>query len=1454
MPWARPNEHAEVVAITESGRPSIFGYQAGAQTPRGTAPAQRAALLLPETPEDYGVAAWVLFDASIRWALGEAPYDELSLATLFSGGNIQTLGLGGGSGPILLVVANDLSLTASEQTYKDRMTAMGFTIQVIKASVAVSGDATNPTPKKLVFVSKDSPNGDVLDKFRLVNVPVLIQNAGIVDDMGMTSPANRGVDSASKLAVVVTPTDPLVAPIAAQLTGTQTISTTAGGQNWGIGSTNAKSVLRHTTNSTHATLFVYNTGAQMYDIPAPHRRVLFGPAGSIPETFTSVGSDFFDRTIFWATNTNPVPYAGPDQAAMVDAPITLQGLVYNNGVVVSPPTVAVEWVVVQQPAHSLVSFGDPPTELTPEVTMNNTGDFIFRLKASNDNRATWKSDDVLITVHGEESNQPPTVDAGPNQVFYETNPSPLTLFGSASDEGLPNPPGVLSLTWSKVSGPGTVTFGSPTLAETNVSFSLVGTYVLRLTAKDCDPALYPTECASGGWTNYDDVVVTYQSKPAMLVVGVPGALTIADIFVKERIQALGFPVVLQDAASVTAGGSQADGKAFVWVAHSSPNNSVVGKFKNKQVPVVIEASGVLDEMLMATTTNQGSIANQTQGVLASPPTSPLSGGLGGIVTTNTTPTSHQWGIPNANGIKVVTLVSNQTRATVFSYEQGVAMYGTPALQAPERRVFFGMWGFETPTPETKRIVDATILWVARTNVAPWPNAGPDLTATLSGGSADVTLSGSVVDDGMPDPPKVVTTTWSVVSAPPTLSGPAPVTFGNVSSLSTNATFTVAGDYILKLHASDSVLPRIDLALVTILTPGVNAPPTVSAGPDRTVKLGAKPSLTAIAADDGLPVNPLTYSWTKVSGSGTVTFGTPSAKTTTASFSAAGIYVLRVTVNDGAILASDEVLVKVEPAANALLVVGSLSLPANDTDLKTRLEELGMSVIVKSNTTAGPTDIDEKAIVVVSDSVSSTALSSSFRNALRDKSTPVLCQEPNLYDDIKMTGTVLGTDFGTTQTQTAVITSTHELAAELSGTVFTHKALVSVGFGNPAATATKVAMHQVHPLQSLLFAYHEGVTMAAGFPSPGRRIGMFSPGDIQPTIPNTTMYTPEGGALFDAAVRWLTEKRAPVLLVTGSATLNASDQAIRSRLLNQGYPTTTKTSAAVTSADANGNVLVFIAPSVNSGALSTKLRDVAVPVITTNSGVFPNMALTGATTGVHFGTAASQSQVTVTNPYHPMGALLSGTKQVLKLIPPPAVTDTFSWGAPDANVADIVATVVNDAGKKAIFGYEVGDAMVGVSAPERRVALWLGPISAQALTTEGLLLLDSAVSWAMASDGDRDGLGFLEEFRLGTSPSDADSNDDGILDGIAADSSVSPTNPDADGDGITNAQERAKGTDPFQFDTDEDEVNDLDDCFPLEPTRWDCPSGSDALAPVITLIEPTNATLVNFVCTPPGSCP
>ncbi|HEY0174504.1 MAG TPA: hypothetical protein VGB98_26035, partial [Pyrinomonadaceae bacterium] len=79
-------------------------------------------------------------------------------------------------------------------------------------------------------------------------------------------------------------------------------------------------------------------------------------------------------------------------------------------------------------------------------------------------------------------NRPPAADAGPaHTITLPTDTAALE--GTAGDDGLPAG-STLSVTWTKVSGPDTVTFADPHSASTAATFGGEGEYVLKLTATD----------------------------------------------------------------------------------------------------------------------------------------------------------------------------------------------------------------------------------------------------------------------------------------------------------------------------------------------------------------------------------------------------------------------------------------------------------------------------------------------------------------------------------------------------------------------------------------------------------------------------------------------------------------------------------------------------------------------------------------------------------------------------------------------------------------------------------------------------------------------------------------------------------------------------------------------------------------------------------------------------------
>ena len=79
------------------------------------------------------------------------------------------------------------------------------------------------------------------------------------------------------------------------------------------------------------------------------------------------------------------------------------------------------------------------------------------------------------------SNTRPVVSAGPDQTI--TFPNGTILTGSATDDGLPNPPNKLTYTWSKSNGP-SVSIANKTSLTTTVTFTQPGVYTFKFNTND----------------------------------------------------------------------------------------------------------------------------------------------------------------------------------------------------------------------------------------------------------------------------------------------------------------------------------------------------------------------------------------------------------------------------------------------------------------------------------------------------------------------------------------------------------------------------------------------------------------------------------------------------------------------------------------------------------------------------------------------------------------------------------------------------------------------------------------------------------------------------------------------------------------------------------------------------------------------------------------------------------
>ena len=175
------------------------------------------------------------------------------------------------------------------------------------------------------------------------------------------------------------------------------------------------------------------------------------------------------------TNEAPDVHAGEDQT--INASVLLNGIVSDDGYPNSPGEVTSNWTKVSGPGNIVF---DDPTNVVTNAQFDTAGTYVLRL-TSNDGELQ-SQDDVTVIVDQPVPNQPPVVSAGDNQTIRVS--SLALLNGSVSDDGYPNPPGEITNSWTKVSGPGNVVFGNSQTVITNAQFDTPGTYVLRLTSDD----------------------------------------------------------------------------------------------------------------------------------------------------------------------------------------------------------------------------------------------------------------------------------------------------------------------------------------------------------------------------------------------------------------------------------------------------------------------------------------------------------------------------------------------------------------------------------------------------------------------------------------------------------------------------------------------------------------------------------------------------------------------------------------------------------------------------------------------------------------------------------------------------------------------------------------------------------------------------------------------------------
>src|SRR5579864_2330143 len=440
-------------------------------------------------------------------------------------------------------------------------------------------------------------------------------------------------------------------------------------------------------------------------------------------------------------------------------------------------------------------------------------------------------------------NQPPAVSAGANQtITLPTNT--VTLNGSASGGN-----GPLTLTWSEVSGPATVTFTNPNAAVTQAAFTTAGTYVLQLSATD--------------GTNTTNATTQVTVKPPLTpTVNQPPVVSAG---ANQTVQL--------PANSVTLNGSATDDGlptgstlAVSWSQVSGPAAVVFSAPAKPVTQVTFTAAGTYDLRLTASDSQLFTSSDVHVTVNPAPQPLTVSAGPGQTITFPVNKVTMNGSATGGNGPLTLawTTVSGPGSVTFTSPNSAVtqATFSVPG-------------SYVLQLSATDGTTTATSTAGVAVNPGPVPpltvSAGPSQTITLP--TNTVTLNGSASGGNPP-----LTLAWSKVS------GPGSVTFSSPASAVTQATFSTFGVYVLQLSATDGNSTASATTSV-VVNP---VPVVVSAGASQTITLPTSAvTLNGSASGGG---GPLTISWTEVSGPAAVTFGSPSSAVTTATFTAAGVYV------------------------------------------------------------------------------------------------------------------------------------------------------------------------------------------------------------------------------------------------------------------------------------------------------------------------------------------------------------------------------------------------------------------------------------------------------------------------------------------------------------------------------------------------------------------------------------
>ncbi len=405
--------------------------------------------------------------------------------------------------------------------------------------------------------------------------------------------------------------------------------------------------------------------------------------------------------------------------------------------------------------------------------------------------------DIQQNYHyGADTNLPPIVSAGEDKIIDESTIQPVEvqLVGRATHDRSSRS---ITSTWSQVSGPRTpvgVTLVDKHALITKATFADNGRYVMRLTVDD------------GELMTSDELSILINKPPVVTIQSAP-SIALTEDTVTSTLKGIVTNLGLGEPGDMTYQWKRRSGPQIAFTSTDQLETSV--SFSNRGIHEI------------ELTVNNGKFSATSVASIAVDSVPSIRAGEAQIVTLPTRGEVVEDEAPQAEvtleGVIVDSGLSTPLESSELLFEwQKVDGPGEIKFADAGSRVttatFITGGAYKlrlTATNNTLAQLTHNHEVSIEVNQPPVVNVGARLSVQLSN---KVELEGTVSDDGLPTRPGTVTTKWEKVS------GPGTVTFDDETANYTNAQFSQAGNYVLRLTADDTDSKGSDEITVEVISP------------------------------------------------------------------------------------------------------------------------------------------------------------------------------------------------------------------------------------------------------------------------------------------------------------------------------------------------------------------------------------------------------------------------------------------------------------------------------------------------------------------------------------------------------------------------------------------------------------------------------------------------------------